>query len=182
MERSATARFLPFKPYPAMTTWSLTGSGTGAKPRGRKPGKRRSSGMMRSTRSRIAGPPCSRNGVSSIGMTATPGTCWSRTSGMSLAPRIAHQLGPDCGRHRLPAHDHGDGDNGDQDVTVDRVELHEQPDRHEEQRDEDVAERHQLGERLMAVVRLRDDEAGQERAERERRAGSGIFISLFFVA
>jgi hypothetical protein len=41
----------------------------------------------------------------------------------------------------------------------------------EEQRDEDVAERHQLGERLVAVIGFRDDETGEKGAERKRRPG-----------
>jgi len=49
-----------------------------------------------------------------------------------------------------------------------RVELYQHPDGDEEERDEDVAERHQLGERLVRVVGLRDHESGEKRAEGQR--------------
>jgi hypothetical protein len=53
-------------------------------------------------------------------------------------------------------------------VVPERVELHEHPDRDEEERDEDVPKRHQLGERLLTIVRFRDDEAREKCAQRER--------------
>ena len=56
-------------------------------------------------------------------------------------------------------------------MVSDDVELHEHADRDEEQRNEDVAERHELRERLVAVVGFRDDETCEKRAQRERRAG-----------
>ena len=49
---------------------------------------------------------------------------------------------------------------------VDRVEQH--PDRHEEQHGEGIAERERVRGRLVAHVRFAHDQAGEERAERER--------------
>src|SRR2546422_4840698 len=60
----------------------------------------------------------------------------------------------------------GEGERG---VLEDEVELDQHPDRHEEERDEDVAERQELRHGLVGVVGLRDDEAGEERPQRERR-------------
>ena len=51
--------------------------------------------------------------------------------------------------------------------------VHQHADRDEEQRDEDVAEREQLRERLVAVVRFGQHEPSEKRAQRQRRAGGG---------
>src|SRR2546426_7731790 len=71
---------------------------------------------------------------------------------------------------RSPTHDHGDPAQGKRWVLTQELDLHEHADRDEEQRNEHVAERQELGHRLVAVVGLRDDEARQKRAQGERRA------------
>ena len=55
----------------------------------------------------------------------------------------------------------------------DGAELHQHPDGDEEQRNEDVAERHELGERLVAVIRFRNDQTREERAQGEGCPGGG---------
>ena len=54
-----------------------------------------------------------------------------------------------------------------------RLGIDEHPDRHEEQDREQVAERDDLGGGLVGDVRLRDDDPGDERAERQRQPEHG---------
>src|SRR5439155_18009047 len=87
------------------------------------------------------------------------------------ATRVAHQGRADGRRQRLAAHDHGDRHQRETDVRLDGIELDEHADGDEKQRNEDVAEWHQLGERLIAVVGLGDNQAGQKCAEGKRCPG-----------
>ena len=85
------------------------------------------------------------------------------------------------GAHRHPEPPPEDGDDealaGDRNHDEERDErcrrkerfgIDEHPDRHEEQDREQVAERDDLGGGLVGDVRLRDDDPGDERAERQR--------------
>src|SRR6266566_1943419 len=73
---NAAARLRPLRPYPATMTWSVSGWSATAIAPGRSPGRRRSSGISRSSPSSRAGPPCSRNGVTSMVSTATARNVW----------------------------------------------------------------------------------------------------------
>ena len=82
--------------------------------------------------------------------------------------RVTQERRADGGGEGLAGQDYRHAGEGEPGVLENDVELDQHPDRHEEQRNEDVAEGQELRHRLVGVVGLRDDEAGEERPQCER--------------
>jgi hypothetical protein len=83
--------------------------------------------------------------------------------------RVAKDPGHDRPYHKLAHDDQGDHHAQEREVGGDGVRVDEGADGHEEEGHEDVAKGQQSGQCFVGVVGPADEEAGQERPERQRQ-------------